>query len=42
MPRRGSLKLRGSMGTGLAQPKTTGDFIRISMAGSRMVPKGSM
>ena len=42
IPFLGFLKLRGLMGTGFAQPKTTGDCIMTSKIGTKIVPNGSM
>jgi len=38
----GSLNPMKLIGTGFAQPITTGEFIMISMTGSNIVPKGSI
>lgn len=38
----GSLKLNGSMGTGLAAPKTTGELVKMSKKGKTMLIKRSI
>ena len=42
IPFLGFLKFMGLIGTGFAHPKTTGDFIKISITGTIIVPNGSI